>query len=81
MEEKILEIIKKWYIEHRHGHFTLFKDKDQSNDLNHNLEYIEIKEAFNDRNKVFNWTEGLNRNEIIFVEDYWEYFKEYFKRR
>ena len=69
--KKILEITNKWYNEHRHGHFIVFKDGDIFNESNKNIEYIEIKLAFEGRKK-FNWTEGLLKDEIVFVNNYWD---------
>tara|TARA_Y100000817_G_scaffold314776_1_gene315073 strand:+ start:470 stop:769 length:300 start_codon:yes stop_codon:yes gene_type:complete len=78
--KKILEITNKWYNEHRHGHFIVFKDGDIFNESNKNIEYIEIKLAFEGRKK-FNWTEGLLKDEIVFVNNNWDYFREYFRKR
>tara|TARA_B100001094_G_scaffold25476_1_gene21278 strand:+ start:24046 stop:24318 length:273 start_codon:yes stop_codon:yes gene_type:complete len=78
---EILKIVSRWYSEHRHGHFLVFRDGDETNDENENISFIEIKNAFKDRNKVMNWKEGLKKDEIIFVNEYWDEIKGYFQKR
>lgn len=69
-------IFSKWYREYKHGHFTTYKDGDITNDSNDNIGYVSIKEAFK-KKLTFDWTFGLNQDEINYVRKHWEYFRSY----
>lgn len=69
-------IFAKWYREYKHGHFTAYKDGDILNDSDNNIFYISIKEAFK-KNSIFNWTFGLKQEEINYVKQHWDYFRDY----
>ena len=72
----MLFIFNKWYKEYRHGHFTYYKDRDLRNDNKNNLGYVDIREAFK-KNIIFDWKFGLNKEEISYVTDNWESFRDY----
>lgn len=74
--ETMLSIFNKWYKEHKHGHFTYYKDGDITNDDNNNLGFVDIREAFK-KNLIFDWKFGLTSEEISYVTDNWEYFRDY----
>ena len=62
----MLIIFNKWYKEYRHGHFTYYKDGDLRNDNKNNLGYV-----------VIDWKFGLNKEEISYVTENWESFRDY----
>ena len=72
----VKNIFAKWYREYKHGHFTTYKDGDITNDKEDNIGYVSIKEAFK-KNLIFNWTFGLNKEEIEYVNTNFEYFRDY----
>ena len=72
----VLIIFNKWYKEYKHGYFTYYKDGDITNDNNQNLGYIDIKEAFK-KKLIFDWKFGLNKEEINYVNENWDYFRDY----
>ena len=76
------DIISKMKKETKHGHFLRYKDKNMENDDKNNLEYISIEYFFKDKENLKNvdWKWGLQKDEIDFVIEYFEYFttkKEY----
>ena len=74
--EMMLIIFNKWYKEYKHGHFTYYKDGDLRNDNKNNLGYVDIREAFK-KNLIFDWKFGLNKEEISYVTENWEFFRDY----
>ena len=40
--ETMLSIFNKWYKEHRHGHFTYYKDGDIANDDHKNIGFVDM---------------------------------------
>ena len=74
--EIILNIFNKWYTEYKHGHFTYYKDGDLNNDDKKNLGYVDIREAFK-TNLIFDWKFCLNMEEIKYVSENWEFFRDY----
>jgi hypothetical protein len=76
IQQVVNDILKKMYCESKHGHILHYKDKNMSNDNDNNLEFISIKRFFDDKNYIekTDWKWGLNKEEIEFVNEYWEYF-------
>ena len=74
--EIVKGIFSIWYKEYKHGHFTYYKDGDISNDDNGNIGYVDIREAFK-KNLIFDWKFGLNKEEINYVNENWDYFRDY----
>lgn len=72
----MLIIFNKWFTEYKHGHFTYYKDGDLSNDNKLNIGYVGIREAFK-KNLIFDWKFGLNTEEIKYVTENWDYFRDY----
>jgi len=72
----IKNILHKMRYESKHGHFLHFKDGDMSNDNYDNLEYISIQDFFSEKDNLDNvdWKWGLQKDEIDFVIEYFEYF-------
>ncbi len=70
------DIISKMMKETKHGHLLRYKDKDMKNDNFENLEYISIQDFFSEKDNLDNvdWKWGLQKDEIDFVIDYFEYF-------
>lgn len=72
----VKNIFAKWYREYKHGHFKTYKDGDITNDNEYNIGYVSIKEAFK-KSLIFDWTFGLNKEEIEYVKSNFDYFRDY----
>lgn len=76
IQQVVNDILSKMHYESKHGHLIRCNDGNMNNDKDHNLEYISIDDFFNDKNNIekTDWKWGLKKDEIEFVNEYWEYF-------